>query len=324
MQIISKKFSSLSGLATVGLFAAAACSVDASDDATPIARATAALTEEGETCVVPEEVVEHACQHAQFGPFASAPAQPYPGFVFTDISPPHTAYDLTLPVAGSGFQGAVLFRPIELGDHAVFTAPGVSVALYDGGGVPVPVEREGEIAPTVCGELSRAHVFHFETTEMHTFVFGPASGSSVQAIVEHLGEQGCDGCEEVHLHAFRSVSPPDHEDGEAHLDHAIAFEVPRRIPVTEGTVSRGLAILSFSAGGGASTHCVYRGRPVPNAFRLVGCTDGHTAGSDATADTFRLRITAPAAANGPVAAELELVDEECGGHDDHDDDHDHE
>jgi hypothetical protein len=159
-------------------------------------------------------------------------------------------------------------------------------------------------------------------------VFGPASGSSVQAIVEHVGEQGCEGCEEIHLHAFRSVNPPLREDGEATLDHAITFDVPLEIPVTEGTVSRGPAILTFSEGSGPKTHCLYRGRPGPNVLRLVGCTHGLTAGSSATADTFRLRITAAAALHGPVAAELELAEEGCGDHDEHDehdedpDDHD--
>src|SRR5688572_4623066 len=129
------------------LLLAAGCSaggVDAGAGSSGPAEAQIALDQDGE-CLVSDEVVEHSCLHANYGPFAATAAQAYPGTVFSNIDTPHTAYNVTLPGSGGSYRGAVLYRPAASGDHAFFMMPGVPLSLITSGGTAVPLEREGDI-----------------------------------------------------------------------------------------------------------------------------------------------------------------------------------
>lgn len=277
-------------------------------------RATQALEGEDGQCLVPDETVTHSCVHAVSGPFVSASAQPYPGFVFTDISARHTTFILSLPAAATGYQGAVLYSPAADGNHAFFTAPGSELAVYDSAGLPVALAREGAVPDELCGEIDRVAVFHLESTDTYTVVYS-AAAATVHTIVEYVGEAGCEECEEVHLHASRRLHPSLREDGVASLDHPIAFELPGEFPVTAGTVAPGTAVLRLSQGTSTPVECLYIGRPAQARFQLLACTGGLRAGDEVEADTFQLRINPSAALFGPVSAELEIHDEACGGHD---------
>ncbi len=305
----------LAGLACGMMSACASSGGDPSaldvEGATQVERLGAAL--EGEECLVPEEVLEHTCQHAEFGPFAAAAAQAYPGFVFTDISPPHTAYNLTLPSAASAYQGAVLYSPVVSGEFAVFSTPDATVSVYDSVGNVVALEREGATDPAVCAAIAKASVFHLELFETYTVVFGPETDPGVQTIIEYLGEGGCEACAHVHLDAYRSLHPSVNEPAEVVLDAPITFEVPEAIAVELGEARRGTVTLKFE-NPGETIKCVYEADRTTNTFTFDHCDCGVTVGDDVTASEFKLSISKEAAKRGPIAVGLELEDEACHGH----------
>jgi hypothetical protein len=303
-------------VAFFALLLGAGCSaggLDAAGEDDGPAEAQLALDQDGE-CLVSDEVVGHACLHANFGPFAASAAQPHPGSIFSNIDTPHTAYNVTLPASGDAYHGAVLYRPAASGDHAFFLAPGVPLSLFTSGGAPVPLEREGTIPPELCALIERVGIAHLDETETYTVVYGPAPSASVQTIVEYLGEAGCEGCEHVHLHASRSFRPPNNAPAEAVLDHPIAFEIPAAIGITSGSACVGTVTFSFRSGEGPQVGCVYYARPHHADFRLLACSGGLRSGDDVEADYFRLAVNSVAALGSPVSVELELEDEACTGH----------
>jgi hypothetical protein len=296
-----------------------ACSAvdDGSGFDTPGA-AELALDQNGE-CLVSDEVVEHSCLHAEFGPFAAVSAQPYPGTVFSNIDTPHTAYTVTLPASGSSYAGAVRYRPTASGDHAFFLTPGTPLALFTNDGVPVPIEREGEIPDELCALIERVGVTHLEAGESYIVSYGPSTASGVQTIIEFLGDGGCQECEHVLLSASRSWRPPNNSPAEELLEHPIAFEVPATIPITEGSACFGTVTFAFRNGDGPLVNCLYSARPAGPDFALLACSGGVQAGDDVEANYFRLRVNPFGALHGAVTVELELEDEACSGHD-----HEHE
>lgn len=279
--------------------------------ASELAQVGAALEEE--QCLIPDEVLEHSCVHGDFGPFVVASAQPYPGFVFTDISPKHRAYNLTLP-GTSAYQGAVLYSPTESGEFAIFSTPGATVNVYDSASNLVALEREGLTDPAICGSIEKASVFHLDVLETYTVVFGPEADPSVATIIEFLGEGGCETCTHVHLDAYRSVNPDVNEPAEVILEAPIAFEVPEVIAVEEGQARRGTVTLKFRNPQDA-VKCEYRADQASNTFVFDDCDCGVTAGDDVTASEFKLLISKSAARRGPIAVELEFEDEACHEHD---------
>jgi hypothetical protein len=292
---------------------AMALGCSAGDFEDSVARSEFAVEGDGGECLVSEEVLEHTCQHANFGPFVSIAAQPYPGFVFADASAPHTSFDVTLPGSAGAFQGAVLFSPGADGEYAIFTTPGVPVAVFDGAGTPVVLEREGPTDAAVCAQVERAAVFHLDSTDTYTVLYGPTEHELTQSNFEFLGE-GCEGCEHVHLTASRSLFPRSNVVGEVEVDHPITFEIPSAIAIGEGSACLGSAIFSFRSAADPIVHCLYLAAPQHGDFRLFGCAGGFDAGDDAEAHYFKLRVDPLSALHGPIELELELEDEACGGH----------
>lgn len=267
---------------------------------------------EDEECLVPEEVLEHSCLHTDFGPFVAASAQPYPGFVFTDISPTHRVYNLTLP-GTSAYQGAVLYSPVVGGEFAFFTMPGATVALYDAAGEPVTLEREGLTDPAACASIEKASVYHLEVFETYTVVFGPEADPSVAALVEYLGEGGCETCAHAHLDAYRSVNPHVNEPAEVVLDEPITFAIPETIAVETGQARAGTVTLKFRDPEDVVA-CDYTAHPSSNTFVFHHCDCGVTVGDEVTARKFKLAVSKVAAKRGAVGVELELEDEACHEH----------
>jgi len=299
----------------------AACSAAAEDgfsDSDQAGAAELSLEQDGE-CLVSDEVVEHSCLHAEFGPFASVAAQPYPGTVFNNIDAPHTTHTVMLPASGSSYAGAVRYRPTESGDHAFFLTPGTPLALFTNAGSPVPIEREGEIPEESCALIDRVGVAHLEAGQSYIVSYGPSSEPDVQTIVEFLGEGGCEECEHVHLSASRSWRPPSNSPTEELVEHPIAFEVPDTIPITRGSACFGTVSFAFRNADGPLVTCLYSARPAGPDFKLLACSGGVQGGDDVQADYFGLRVNPFAALRGAVSVELELEDEACSGHD-----HEHE
>lgn len=139
------------------------------------------------------------------------------------------------------------------------------------------------------------------------------TGSVALAFSEALSESVCNG---VSLDARRDYRPKSWSDGHvAFSGGALTFAIPSEIPVTLGAAGRGSAKLTFSAGSGIPTTCVYRGNGVGGhgglAYVFRKCKAGQddtadvqeddgdddgpveplpVAGSTASADTFTLRV----------------------------------
>jgi hypothetical protein len=282
--------------------------------------------EEGE-CLVGDHELEHACVHAEFGPFDSVVAQPYPGTITSEISTPHTAYTVTLAGAASSYSGGTFYFPTATGEFAFFVNPESTLTLYDSSDTLVEPLDQGPVEAEVCSFLSEVKIYELSDTEFYTVVFGPEDDPSLLTIVEYLGEhRECESCEEVHLKASMTTWPPSREDGQVSLDHPIAFEIPEVIAVTEGESSGGLVSLKFSSGGGPAMKCWYFGTfSSPEQFNFLQCTGGLEPGDDAEADYFRLRVDfGGVTGGGETEVELEIEDEACHSHDDDDHDGDHD
>lgn len=307
----------------------AACAVDTENSGSLTGRSLASGIElDEEDCLVSVHDIEHACVHAEFGPFASATAQPYPGLITTDISTPHTAYTVTLPGAASQYSGGTYYFPAVTGEFAFFVNHPSTLTLYDSSDNLVEALDEGPVATEVCSLLSEVKIYELDEAEFYTVVFGPEEDPGLLTIVEYLGEhRECESCEEVHLTASKTAWPPSREDGELTLEHPIGFEIPDVIPVTLGESSGGLASLKFSSAGGPSMKCWYWGTfSSPEQFEFLHCTGGMHPGDDVEADKFRLRVDFAGVTGGPqTEVELELEDEACHEHEEHDDEeHDDE
>ncbi|WP_240356223.1 hypothetical protein [Myxococcus eversor] len=120
------------------------------------------------SCEEPEElaeVVEHACIHAELGPFEAATAAALGAPVLVDVSTPHTAYNLTLPwnTNSWGWAGRVSFLPDESGEFAFLLSRHRGLRIYDAAtGLEVARECRYQVPTDVCGALKTAIVADLE------------------------------------------------------------------------------------------------------------------------------------------------------------------
>jgi hypothetical protein len=141
-------------------------------------------------------LVEHACIHANHGPFGDG-LQPHPlaagsRRTLQDPAPPavpnvnrvHTHFRIALPPGEA--EGVVSYLPARGGQWAVFTNPGVPVAILDPAGRPLATRLEQE-APG-CAELPRAAVYELEASTTYRLVLGPSSAAEVGLVLEKLSD----------------------------------------------------------------------------------------------------------------------------------------
>ncbi|NTX34603.1 hypothetical protein HUA78_09150 [Myxococcus sp. CA033] len=126
------------------------------------------------SCEEPEElaeVVEHACIHAELGPFEPVTAAALGAPVLVDVSTPHTAYNITLPSSATswGWAGRVSFLPDESGEFAFLLSRHRGLRIYDAAtGLEVARECRYQVPTEVCGALKTAIVADLEAdTEYH-------------------------------------------------------------------------------------------------------------------------------------------------------------
>jgi hypothetical protein len=107
-----------------------------------------------------EEVVEHSCVHAQFGPFEAVTAAALGAPVFADVSIPHTAYNVTLPASGTwGWAGRLSYIPEETGEIAFLLSRLRGLRIFEAAtGVEVPIECRYRVPTDVCSQLKTAYV----------------------------------------------------------------------------------------------------------------------------------------------------------------------
>ncbi|AGC48704.1 hypothetical protein MYSTI_07432 [Myxococcus stipitatus DSM 14675] len=117
------------------------------------------------------EVVEHACVHAENGPFQPVTAAALGAPVLVDVSTPHTTYKLTLPTSTQswGWAGRVSFLPDASGEFAFMLSRVRGLRIYDAAtGVEVARECRYQVPADVCGALKTAIVADLQAdTEYH-------------------------------------------------------------------------------------------------------------------------------------------------------------
>lgn len=136
-----------------------------------------------------EEVVEHSCYHAEYGPFASVTAAAPGSTTLPNVNLPHTAYTITLPArATSGYEGSVTYRPIESGEYAFLLSRYRALRIYDGETI---VSRECSyfIDEAACSSLRRAVTADLEAGKVYRLEFKALFpvNASFTLIIEEAG-----------------------------------------------------------------------------------------------------------------------------------------
>ncbi|MFP2907619.1 hypothetical protein ACLESD_21725 [Pyxidicoccus sp. 3LFB2] len=101
------------------------------------------------------EVAEHACAHAEHGPFEPVTAAALGAPVLVDVSLPHTAYNITLPGAQwCGWAGRVAFIPEESGEFAFLVSRYRGLRIFEAAtGAEVARECRYNVPSSVCSSL---------------------------------------------------------------------------------------------------------------------------------------------------------------------------
>lgn len=331
----------------IAMQCSALLAVACADEPPPIEGALSALEGEEEICPdAYDEATEHTCPHAKNGPYVAVNAAATVEAALGNINLAHTAYTVNLVSVGGQYQGAVRYRPAETTEHLAFIAPDVPFVIYDASGALVEPSHEQEVNPVACDpaepqqHLVRFGQYSLDSAQTYRVFFGPTAEPTVLILMEHIEEFAgiCEGCERVDLDASVSYWPFSWEDGTAELDEPIVFELPERIEVVEGNAGQQLAFLSYEeAETGRSVYCWYRGSatvPIPRTpeqiasgdhYAFLGCSNGAVVGDDVETSSLRLQVLfgGNPFRNQRTAVEL-VIEPECGGHDDHDDEHEGE
>jgi hypothetical protein len=123
---------------------------------------------------------QHACFHAEFGPFVSV-AGDLPGTP-ANVNAVHTHYNVQLATGA----GEVTYRPARAGSWSIFTSSPLEVVVLDAENVEVPAQLSVDSAH--CAQLRRAQVYALEANVRYRIVLGPAEETSVGLVLERLGD----------------------------------------------------------------------------------------------------------------------------------------
>ncbi|WP_257453864.1 hypothetical protein [Archangium lipolyticum] len=137
----------------------------------------AACTETAELA----EVAEHACIHAEFGPFQNVTAAALGTVPFVDVNLPHTGYVITLPAKTSscGWGGAVNFIPEESGEFAFLMSRYPNLRIFNGT-TEVGRECRYQVPTDVCGVLRTGIVADLEAGVEYRIEFQTLKQSNSQ------------------------------------------------------------------------------------------------------------------------------------------------
>ncbi|QRK04427.1 hypothetical protein JQX13_29715 [Archangium violaceum] len=137
-----------------------------------------------------EEVAEHACSHAVYGPFQSVTASPLGTVSFVDVSLPHTAYVVTLPAKtnGCGYGGAVMFTAEESGEYAFLLSRVRGLRIFQGD-VEITRECRYSIPSEICSDLRTAIIADLEAGQDYRLEFESITAANAQftLLVEEAG-----------------------------------------------------------------------------------------------------------------------------------------
>ncbi|MCP3139757.1 hypothetical protein [Pyxidicoccus xibeiensis] len=138
-----------------------------------------------------EEVVEHACIHAELGPFEAVTASALGAPVLVDVSAPHTAYNVTLPPTNyCGWGGRLAFIPEESGELAFLVSRHRGLRIFEAAtGTEVARECRYNVPSTVCSSLKTGILADVEGgTEYHLQFLSLTPGNAqFRLVVEEAG-----------------------------------------------------------------------------------------------------------------------------------------
>jgi hypothetical protein len=137
------------------------------------------------TPVVGAAIIEHACLHVAHGPHAMVTAGSDPATVTASINAAHTHFTVTLVGATAPYHGAVVYRPTQSGELAIFVDPGLELRVTTASGQALPAVVRHGVA--TCAGLSRAMVVELERMVSYRVVVSAASAATMGIIIEYLG-----------------------------------------------------------------------------------------------------------------------------------------
>jgi cysteine-rich repeat protein len=132
---------------------------------------------------------EHTCLHGSFGPFATLAAQSFPGFVFSEVSTPHTYFTIQLGGEQNVGHRAVVFAPTATGAFGIYMKTNFPLVLRDSSGSIMPPYLEHAISGcSVPDALLWVKTFKLlDESETYTLDIGPVDAPSVSFAIENLG-----------------------------------------------------------------------------------------------------------------------------------------
>jgi hypothetical protein len=135
-------------------------------------------------------LIEHACFHAQFGPFVSVAGSPTRTFpaAAPNLNTAHTRYAVTLPGSPGNNEGTVKYRPARTGDWAILTSPDVDVLVLDAAGATVPTLLRHAVPTAECAVLQDVHVVSLVAAQTYRVVIGPSPSQQVGIVIEKLSD----------------------------------------------------------------------------------------------------------------------------------------
>jgi hypothetical protein len=132
-----------------------------------------------------DRLLNHACGHTLFGPFASVAASESPDASAPDIGTTHTEYSIALPENETGsFAGFVRARIPMTGSYRLFFDGDTTVSSRDSAetrGEPAPLTPTPEACPGITHELTLATADAGDELFLH---IGPQPTTTRRIIVE--------------------------------------------------------------------------------------------------------------------------------------------
>lgn len=129
----------------------------------------------------------HTCGHGANGPFVAEAAQGYPGFVFTDVSAPHTYFTLTMNGNPGENRSAVLYAPGNDWVHAFYLKQNYALSVFSSSGEEVPLVFEHAIScPGAPESLTWMKAYQLSSKDTYRLVFGPTEELTVALAVEQM------------------------------------------------------------------------------------------------------------------------------------------
>jgi hypothetical protein len=138
------------------------------------------VLEEGCASAASDALVEHACFHADYGPFRDVVGNAEPP---ADVSRAHTLFTVALP-EGAERRAVLRYRPRSAGGHALFVSEGVEVAVTDAAGTAL-VEALAHPSE-LCAPLPTVHVFAFPQQDLLITLRGASREAAL--VIEQMDE----------------------------------------------------------------------------------------------------------------------------------------